>query len=123
MSTVVSEHGEQCVSLRAYIAGFALSIALTLAAYGVAQARHGSVGTAVALVCILAVVQFVVQVVFFLHIGHERRPRWRMAAVAIMLLFVGIVVFGSWWIMHNLEGRMMSPEHTQRYLQDQDGGI
>ena len=72
MTTATSHaHG----SLRSYLIGFALSLLLTLAAFGAVMLKlipHQLQLSAIVLCC---VVQLVVQLVFFLHIGTAREQR------------------------------------------------
>jgi cytochrome o ubiquinol oxidase operon protein cyoD len=58
-------------------------------------------------VVILAVMQLLVQLVFFLHLGGESKPRWNLMAFMFTLLVVAILVAGTLWIMYNLDYNMM----------------
>ena len=120
---VINTHDPAHGSLRGYVVGFVLSLGLTLAAYFLV--RHGSLssGVLIVLVVFLALAQFAVQLFFFLHLGEESRPRLRLWAVLFMLLVVGILVFGSLWIMNNLSYNMMhmSPQETNKYLHNHEG--
>jgi len=105
---------------RSYTIGFALSIILTLVAY-IARVKHVLSGKGLMAVLLgLAVVQFVVQLFFFLHIGRETKPRWKLLMLFLMIIFVLIVVLGSLWIMYNLNYRM-SPEQINQYMKNQAG--
>lgn len=121
---LVSSHdsGERG-TLRLYVTGFVLSISLTLAAYLMVTQHTMSKGLLIAAIVVLAFVQFLVQLVFFLHLGAEARPRWKLSVFGFMALIVLILVIGSLWIMNNLNYRMMSPEQINQYVQKQDGGI
>lgn len=118
--SIVGEHSDHPLSYRKYILGFVLSVVLTLLAYLLVTQKAGDTNTIMAYISGLAVVQFLVQMVFFLHIGEERKPRWKQMVMWFMLGTVVIVVLGSVWIMNNLDYRMMSPEHTLEYLKSQD---
>jgi len=119
MSTVVSEHDEHQLSLPKYIVGFAASVLLTMAAYLMVTRSSWSHGVVIGVISGLAVVQFVVQLVFFLHIGDEREPRWKQVVLWFMLGVVVLVVVGSLWIMNNLNSRM-DHDQVQQYLKSQD---
>ena len=57
-----------------YTAGFVISLLLTFVAYD-AVVNHFAFGVQlIALICILAVVQAIAQLVFFLHIDDEIGP-------------------------------------------------
>jgi len=119
-STIVRQTGEG--TIKSYVTGFVLSIVLTLVAYTLvvhdALSRH----LLVALVVGLALVQFVVQLLFFLHLGRETKPRWKLFVLLFMLLVVLILVFGSLWIMNNLNYRM-TPAQINTYMNNQGGGF
>lgn len=107
-------------TLVSYVSGFVLSILLTLGAY-IAVTQHDFAGTVLVAVIIgLAIVQVLVQLFFFLHLGQETRPRWKLAVLLFMLVILGILVFGSLWIMQNLNYHMMSPERMNIYMIDQN---
>ncbi len=108
-------------SYDAYIAGFGQSLFLTLAAYYLAT-HHLLVGRAliIAIVC-LGVLQLLVQLIFFLHLGAEGKPRWNLLAFQFMLMVVLILVGGSLWIMHNLDYQMMSPHNLDTQIKQDEG--
>lgn len=113
------------ITLKSYITGFVLSVIFTLAAFFIVMNPgyfHMSTETVIAAILGLAVVQLMVQLVFFLHLGKESGPRWRLAAFASTLGIVLIVIIASIWIMNNLNYNMMaSPTLMNQYIQSQDG--
>lgn len=108
--------------LLGYIAGFVFSIILTLEAYLLVVNHTFSHHILIGVVAGLAVVQIVLQLLFFLHLGSETKPRWRLLVFCFMSLVVGILVIGSLWIMGNLNYRM-TPQQVTQYLNDQGGGF
>jgi cytochrome o ubiquinol oxidase subunit IV len=50
----------------------------------------------------LAILQLVVQLMLFLHLGDEPKPRWNLLAFLFAVLVVAIVVGGTLWIMYEL---------------------
>ena len=111
-------------NLKTYTNGFVLSLILTIAAY--ALVSHNSLAKAplVVLVVVLAIVQLVVQLIFFLHMASESKPRWNLAVFAFMLMVVFILVFGSLWIMYNLDYNHAGHNHYQTPQQIiQDEGV
>lgn len=120
-SSVISKHEPVNGSLRTYAIGFAASIILTLAAFGLVEMHHNlSTPAIMSIIVALALVQFMVQLFFFLHLGRETRPRWKLAVFAFMIVVIGILMFGSLWIMANLNYRM-TPDQMNNYLKSQDG--
>jgi len=120
---IVSRHDSERRSLYMYVSGFVLSISLTVMAYLMVHYQTLGKWPLVGAIATLAFIQFWVQLVFFLHLGDEAKPRWKLGVFAFMSLIVLIVVVGSLWIMNNLNYRMMAPEQTNTYLEKQDGGI
>jgi len=114
-------------SLRTYVTGFVLSILLTLIAFAFVQ-RHVSTDHEayshrflIVMVVVLALSQLVVQLLYFLHLGNESKPRWNLLVFSFMLTVVIILVFGSLWIMYNLNYHMPSTDQVNQYLRSQDG--
>lgn len=109
------------VTFRGYLIGFGGSLATTLIAYALVVSRVLSADAAVGAVLSLAFVQFVLQMIFFLHLGTETKPRWKQLVFWFMLLVVGILVVGSIWIMKNLDYHGMSPHETDTYIMIDEG--
>jgi len=109
-------------SLSGYINGFILSIIFTVWAYVATTHHTWTHNKLIAALLVLASAQFLVQVFFFLHIGHETKPRWKLLLLVMMVIFVLILVLGSIWIMNNLNYRM-TPDQMNTYMLKQDGGI
>lgn len=117
---------ESRAQLAPYVSGFGLSVGLTLAAYLMVTHHALSQWPLALALGGLAILQFVVQLFFFLHLGKESGPRERLYALLFMLLVVGIVVMGSIWIMYNLNYRMIPAGSRQvnSYMKSQaDGGL
>jgi cytochrome o ubiquinol oxidase operon protein cyoD len=121
-SVVYAHHDTDHGSVGTYVTGFLLSIIFTLVAY-VSVMHHWLMGNwLVVLLLALAIVQFSVQLIFFLHVGRETKPRWKRLMLVLMIVFVMIVVLGSIWVMYSLNYHM-SPQKIETYLKTQDGGI
>jgi cytochrome o ubiquinol oxidase operon protein cyoD len=103
-----------------YTIGFILSLLLTLVAYDLVVYRSASAWL-LAILGLLAVTQMIVQLVFFLHLGDEVRPRYKFASFVFMAGILVIVVGGSLWIMDNLNHNMMqmSPTEKTNYMMTQ----
>ena len=107
--------------LVSYVVGFILSIVLTFVAY-ILVVNHILEGALlVAAIIALAIVQLFVQLFFFLHLGKESKPRWNLLMFSFALLVVVIVVFGSLWIMNNLDYNMMHSTNIEQYMHDHEG--
>lgn len=101
-------------TLRSYITGFALSVILTLCTFGgvwLHTYTHHSFPTHPELMAIfvgLALLQLVVQLVYFLHIGSKHGAHWRVAVLGFAVFVVVVVVGGTLWIMSNLQYNAMN---------------
>jgi cytochrome o ubiquinol oxidase subunit IV len=93
--------------LQTYLIGLTLAIALTAASFWAVRTDviYGP-GIPVALVA-LAVAQMGIHLVFFLHITTGPNNTNNVLALAFGILIVCLVVFGSLWIMTNLNHNMM----------------
>ena len=111
---------EGSVTLRPYVVGFLLSLATTLAAYIVVTQKTYSRQGIIAAIAVLAITQFAVQMMFFMHLGQEKSPRWKFMTLIFMAGVVLIIVVGSLWIMGHLDSNMMSPTQMQHYMDSQD---
>ncbi len=120
---IVSKHDPEHGTLRSYVTGFVTSIVLTVSAYLLVVNRgNATTGLIVKIIVALALIQFIVQLFFFLHLGKETKPRWKLFVFFFMILVVLILVFGSLWIMNNLNYRM-TPSQQFNYMNDQGGGF
>lgn len=115
------DHPHSPAKYISYVVGFVLSIITTLLAYFFVVNKLFSAETLVYVVLAIAVVQLVVQLVFFLHLG--RGNRWKLITFLFAVLVVLIVVVGSLWIMHNLDYNMiqMTPDQMIQYMKENEG--
>lgn len=108
-------------NLRSYVLGFFSSIVFTLAAY-VLVVYHGASHAGIMVgITVLALSQLMAQLVFFLHLGKESKPRWNLTVFLFAVMVVVILVAGSLWIMYHLNYNMETPGAENTYLQQQDG--
>lgn len=107
-SHISSPQHEHHGSIKSYIIGFLLSIILTLAAYFIVVEHIFENLVLDITISLIALAQVVCQLLFFLHLGNEPKPRWNLLAFYFMVLVVVIIVGGTLWIMHNLDYRTMS---------------
>ena len=120
----------QASILGSYLSGFALSVLLTLATYILVTRRSEFAGVSTKFIAIaiivFAIVQFLVQMVFFLHIGRGPKTRSTAIMALFMVVVVMILVIGSVWIMVNLgyshsSGELDSPKQTDLYIIKDEG--
>lgn len=99
--------------------GFILSILLTLSAYLVVVEGLIPSPFVVVVIMSLAFLQFVVQMIFFLHLDKEEGPRWNLLMFLSTASLVLLVVIGSIWIMTHLNYNMMTRD-MNKYMQSEE---
>jgi cytochrome o ubiquinol oxidase operon protein cyoD len=104
-----------------YVIGFVLSVITTLAAYFLVVNALLPQQALIYTVLAIAVVQLIVQVIFFLHIG--RGSRWKLISFIFTVVVVAIVVVGSVWVMNHLNYNMMdmTPSEQHLYMSEHEG--
>lgn len=108
-------------SVKSYVIGFIFSIALTLLAYYFVSEKIYSGWVLNTIIILLSIIQVVVQLIFFLHLGEDSKPYWNTLAFLFMVLVVAIVIPGSLWIMNNLNYRMMPEMNPKAEVYNQAG--
>lgn len=103
-------------TLYSYILGFVLSVVLTLIAFGVVEQHlitqhvvppHKII---VPILVTLALIQLLVQLVCFLHLGKKENSGWNIMTFVFALFIVVTFVGGSLWIMNHLNHSMQHIE-------------
>jgi len=94
-------------TLKAYVTGFILSALLTAVSFYLVAEKILEVRALMYTIAGLALVQAVVQLVFFLHLGQEATPRWESVVFYFMVVVLTIIAAGSLWVMNDLNERMM----------------
>lgn len=126
----VKTHGTKQPVIGTYITGFLLSLALTLAAFTLvwryveSDRQIFSENFLLIWLAVLAITQLLAQLVFFLHLSRESKPRWNLNVLSFAVTVVVILVFGSLWIMTNLkyhEGHNLYPEQTETEIIHDEG--
>lgn len=109
------EHG----TLQAYVIGFILSLVFTFIPYYLVV-NHVITGTTL-LMTIMAfgVLQMLVQVLFFLHLGRKPRPAWQIIFFVFTIGTILVVVGGSIIITSNLHHNMMPSDQVKKLANDE----
>lgn len=95
------------VSFKPIVLGFVLSVILTLAAYRIVSESHLSCSLLAFSVIAIGCVQALIQLIFFLQLGLESKPRWNLLMFLFGVILMAILIGGSIWIMHNLDYNAM----------------
>jgi cytochrome o ubiquinol oxidase operon protein cyoD len=114
-----SEHG----TTTSYIVGFILSLLFTFIPYYLVTEKIVTGNTLVATILVVAVLQMIIQVVFFLHLGREKKPHWQLIFLSLTVGGIILVVGGSIWIMHHLHYNMtpVTPADISKKLIESEG--
>ena len=125
MSKSAASKSETSRLYASFFTGFGVSVMLTLAAFALTKVQFDSEGTAysglviIGLLLGLAIIQLVVQLVFFFHLGREPKPKLNTVSFLFMLMVVGIIGLGSLWIMYNLNYNMTEHE-VESFIQQEE---
>lgn len=95
--------------LKAYIVGFILSLAFTAIPYYLVVNKTVQGNALIATILGFAVLQMLVQVIFFLHLGRSPQMRWQLGFFGGTVFGIITVVGGSIIIMNHLH-RNMTPK-------------
>jgi len=102
-------------TLKAYVIGFIVSLLLTLLTFllvsmhidPVNKQHLFSTNGLILSIMALAVLQLFVQSACFLRLNSSKEGRWELMPFLFIIFIVLIFVFGSLWIMYNLNANMM----------------
>jgi cytochrome o ubiquinol oxidase operon protein cyoD len=96
------------VTVRGYLIGFVLAVVLTVASFWAATSGAFRGESAIVALAVLAAVQVIVHVVFFLHVNASKGQRWHAMSFAYTILMSFILIVGTVWVMHNVHMLMMA---------------
>lgn len=114
-------------AVTSYITGLIGSFILTLIAFMLVLSEvqlhryHLPNLMLIFIILFLAVVQLAVQVVFFVHLGHEAPPKWNSVLFISTFATIFLIVISSIWIMSHLNYNMTPEQMNQQYTQNQSG--
>jgi cytochrome o ubiquinol oxidase operon protein cyoD len=120
-ATIAARHNTSHGSLKSYTFGFILSIILTLIPFYLVVNEVINGWALVFSLFGFAIAQLLVQLQFFIHLGEQSKPRWNLIMFLCMALILMIVVFGSLWIMNNLNYHMMPGHEAEKQLIEEEG--
>jgi cytochrome o ubiquinol oxidase operon protein cyoD len=86
-------------SLKSYTIGFILSIVLTIIPLVLVMNHMLNTTVTLVIILLIAVLQFAIQMIFFMHIKEEQKPRYNLMALILGLVILVTIVSGSIWIM------------------------
>jgi len=105
------EHDDLHVSRSDYIKGFVMAVILTVIPFGLVM---GGVienrATAALVLGVLAAMQIVVHMVYFLHMNGKIQGGWTLLSTLFTIIFVAVTLAGTLWVMFHMNANMM-PSH------------
>ena len=107
-------------SAKSYTIGFILSLAFTIIPYYMVKNDLGAGTTLLVTVLGYAVIQMLVQIFFFLHLGRGPKPLYNVVFFIATATFITVIVGASILIMGNLYRNMSPQEVTTRLAQDEN---
>ena len=93
--------------VKSYLIGFVMAVVLTVIPFAIVMNHTFSRGVTVAIISIMAAVQMLVHIVYFLHMDRSPEQRSNVQVGLFSVLIICIVVIGSLWVMHNMNINMM----------------
>ena len=93
-------------TVKPYLIGLTLAVMVTAIPFALVATGALTKGATLGIIIAAALIQIVVHLRFFLHIGL-RTPRENLIALAFASVLIFIMVGGTLWIMFDLYHRMM----------------
>lgn len=115
-----SEIKQEQRTTKAYVTGFLLSLLFTFIPYYLVVHHLTSGMTLLSIILAIGVIQMIVQVTFFLHIGRGPNPKWNLYFFLSTIGIILAVVGGSILIIGNLHYNM-SPQDQVKKLTNDEG--
>jgi len=95
-------------SIRPYLIGLGLALLLTAIPFALVAAHALPRLTMLVIIAIAAVIQILVHLRFFFHLGFRSTPRENLIAMAFAAVLIVLMLGGTLWIMFDLYHRMMA---------------
>ncbi len=100
-------------TFKSYMTGFFGSLILTLVAFDLVYMKALDTPYITIVLVALALVQAVVQLLYFIKLGSEAKPRWETLMFYFMVLVLLVIAIGSLWVMFDLDNRLMKDMRTE----------
>ena len=104
------EHG----TTRSYIIGFLLSLVFTAIPYYLVVNESVSGSALLATILGFAVLQMIIQILFFLHLGRGPKPLYNVVFFVSTVGIILVVIGGSILIINNLHYNMTPSDQTKK---------
>jgi cytochrome o ubiquinol oxidase subunit IV len=115
MSKHKSEHG----TVQSYVIGFILSLIFTFIPYYLVVNQTFSKKSLLIAILGFGLIQMVIQITFFLHLGRGPKPRWNLYFFISTFFLILVVVGGSIVIINNLHYNMQPSDQVKKLIADE----
>ncbi|MDL2362839.1 MAG: cytochrome C oxidase subunit IV family protein [Patescibacteria group bacterium] len=114
-----SGHTSERGTIISYIIGFALSLILTFVTYYLVDKQSVSGQTLMVTILGFGVLQMLVQIFFFLHLGRGPKPLYNVVFFGATVGIIMVVVGGSIIIVNNLHYNSLAPDQVKKVVDDE----
>ena len=94
-------------SRKDYVIGFVLAVVLTAIPFWLVITRPLASQATALIIMVLAAVQMVVHMIYFLHMNRRAQGGWSIMALLFTVVLVLIALSGSMWVMFHMNTNMM----------------
>lgn len=114
-SKLKSEHG----TMQSYVIGFLLSLLFTFIPYIMVVNQTVTGTKLLATILGFAMVQMIIQITFFLHLGRGPKPNWNLFFFVSTVGIIAVIVGGSILIINNLHYNMSPSDKVKKLANDE----
>ncbi|CAL4324773.1 cytochrome o ubiquinol oxidase subunit IV [Buchnera aphidicola] len=107
MSNTLQDNAYYYEKIKSYALGFLFSIILTALSFVITMTHFFSNKINYITIIICAIMQIFVHFVYFLNLNFTFQKHWYVISLLFVMIIVFIIVFGSIWIMSNLNHHML----------------
>lgn len=115
-----NERERERKEVRSYVVGFMLSLLFTLIPYTLVVNQSFSGTTLTAVIIGFAMLQLLIQVTFFLHLGRGPKPKWNLFFFTSTVVMCVVVVGGSIFIISQLYKNMAPSDQVKKLANDEN---
>ncbi len=112
------QHGSHG-SVTSYVTGFVISLIFTAIPYYLVVNKSLSSSSLFTAIMIFAVLQMLVQILFFLHLGRGPKAFYNVIFFGFTVVTILVVVIGSIWIMNHLNYNMTPAQMSEKLIEDE----
>lgn len=104
---VSGQHSAHTPQAKPYLIGFVLAAILTVIPFAMVMMSSMSKDVIAIAIAVMAAVQMLVHVIFFLHLDGSPQKRLTVQSGLFTLILIAIMMVGSLWVMYNMDVNMM----------------